>query len=334
MIEPQKLRKLQEFLGILEEQGQSAERDGRNEDAVKSYIKLVDVLLLLARESEDHTKWSEYTKQAEAYQNRVKSLIPPDQEFGARPIPRSPEQRPQVQKPIQQKQTIPSPAVDQAAKGGALRKILKPFQHIEDPIATAANSPALAPSALIPQSTTTSIQRQQQKPSEQEIMISSLERKLEAAIGEIKLLKEKLDAQASERENIVSYYESQVRELNEKLSVSIPKSEFDMLQSQFSEMITKQEYERLKAEISQRVPKEEYDELLGKLMSSVPRELYLTSELKVARLEENLKESLPKKVLDDLSAEVTLLAMLANIPMEQSENPQGASEKLNETQFP
>lgn len=312
----------------MEEQGQAAESEGRNEDAAKTYIKLVDVLLLLARETEDHTKWSEYTKRAEDYQNRVRSLIPPDQEFGARPIPRAPEQRPQVQKPIQPKQTVPSPpSLDAAAKGGALRKILKPFQHGEEtPMISTARPPALAPTAIIPQSTVPSIQ--QQKPSEQEIMISSLERRLEAAMGEIKSLKEKLDSAASERENVVLYYESQIRELNERLSVSIPKSEFDMLQSQLSEMITKQEYERLKAELSQRVPREEYDDLLSKLMDSVPREIYVASELKAAKLEESLKTTLPKKVLDELASEVTLLGMLAKIPIGQLQDPEATSKKV------
>ncbi|MHB8567989.1 MAG: hypothetical protein ACYC7D_14455 [Nitrososphaerales archaeon] len=304
MLEPQKLRKLQEYAGILADQGQGAESEGRNDDAVKAYIKLVDVLLLLARESEEHTTWNQYTKQAESYQIRVKSLMPADQQVGQAYPPKS-EPKP-VQRPPLASESAANPN-----KMGSLRKILKPFQKPEEEIP----EPVRIPTAV-----QKPVQSQQVKQVEQDAVIATCQKKLEAIGLENKSLKEKIDAVLNEKENLSSYYENQIRELNEKIASSVPRNDYEALQVQLSEMISFAEYERLKTEISNRVPKKEYDDILNRLINSVPREMYLASELKASHLEESLKESVPAKILDNLAAEVSLLTMLASIPVNGSDD--------------
>ncbi len=332
MLEPQKLRKLQEYVTILTDQGQSAESEGRNEDAVKAYIKLVDVLLLLARESEDHSTWSQYTKQAESYQNRVKSLIPADQQIGfhqAPPPPSLPKAEPkQAFTPNPRPNAIPQshpPPIDQgASRVGSLRKILKPFQKVED-APVQKSIPAPGQQALsYSQNLTQPAERanptaKSPKPTELELVVSTYQKKLDAAMTEIRSIKEQLVAAQNERENLTTYYEGQIRELNERLVNSVPRADYDELQLQLSEMITKAEYERLKAEVADRVPRQEYDELLSRVMNSVPRDLYLAAEVKATKLEEGLREMVPRKILDEIATEITMLTMLAKIPIGDSE---------------
>ena len=74
-----KSMKLQQYAVALTQQAEGEERSGKSEEAIKHYLKLVDVFLVLAAEAQDHNTWLQYIRQAEAYQTRTRTLIPSGQ---------------------------------------------------------------------------------------------------------------------------------------------------------------------------------------------------------------------------------------------------------------
>ncbi len=126
---------------ILTDQAKEAEQTGKSEDAIKHYLKLVDVFLVLASEAPDHNTWMQYIRQPEAYQTRIRSLVPkdqPTQDIVGR-IPPPPSERSAVQTNV--RRTEPSsvqPIANSqntsasAARPSPISKILKPFQGREN----------------------------------------------------------------------------------------------------------------------------------------------------------------------------------------------------------
>lgn len=70
-----KYRKLLDYSIFLEKQGNQFEKEGDEVEAIPTYIKMVDVLLLLAEVAPDYPSWQRFTGKAEAYQKRMKILI-------------------------------------------------------------------------------------------------------------------------------------------------------------------------------------------------------------------------------------------------------------------
>lgn len=77
------LKKLQDYAAYLAKQAEKEEADGKTSEATKSYLKLIDVLLLLGRESKDQQTFLRYTSSAEFYQKKVKGLITVSQSLTA-----------------------------------------------------------------------------------------------------------------------------------------------------------------------------------------------------------------------------------------------------------
>ncbi len=77
------LKKLQDYAAYLAKQAEKEEADGKTSDATKSYLKLIDVLLLLGRESKDQQTFLRYTSSAEFYKKKVKGLITVSQSLTA-----------------------------------------------------------------------------------------------------------------------------------------------------------------------------------------------------------------------------------------------------------
>jgi hypothetical protein len=77
------LKKLQDYAAYLAKQAEKEEDDGKTSEATKSYLKLIDVLLLLGRESKDQQTFLRYTSSAEFYQKKVKGLITVSQSSAA-----------------------------------------------------------------------------------------------------------------------------------------------------------------------------------------------------------------------------------------------------------
>lgn len=74
-LEPAKLKKLEEYLSVLGKKGAEEESHGDYSSAIPTYLKLVDVLLVMAEESPGYTYWLRCTTSAQNYQKKIKSLI-------------------------------------------------------------------------------------------------------------------------------------------------------------------------------------------------------------------------------------------------------------------
>jgi hypothetical protein len=76
MPENEKFRKLQNYVAYLGEKGAEDEKTGELVSAIATYLKLVDVLLVMADISPNYPLWVKCTSSAENYQKRIKLLIP------------------------------------------------------------------------------------------------------------------------------------------------------------------------------------------------------------------------------------------------------------------
>jgi hypothetical protein len=67
--------KLLNYAAYLEKHGNQFEKEGDEVEAIPTYIKMVDVLLLLAEVAPSYPDWQKFTDKAESYQKRMKVLI-------------------------------------------------------------------------------------------------------------------------------------------------------------------------------------------------------------------------------------------------------------------
>ncbi|MCL4519288.1 MAG: hypothetical protein M1587_08840 [Thaumarchaeota archaeon] len=70
-----KLKKLEEYVAYLIKKGADEEKSESYEDAIPTYLKLVDVLLLMADAAPSHPYWLKCTDAAEAHQKKIRTLI-------------------------------------------------------------------------------------------------------------------------------------------------------------------------------------------------------------------------------------------------------------------
>lgn len=335
-MDAEKNNKLQQYAAILTDQGKEAEQAGKPEEAVKHYLKLVDVFLVLASEAPNNSTWSQYIHQAEAYQTRIRSLVPreqPGQDIAGRIPPPPPSERvsqPQIGQVVRR----PEPPVSQAGvsvagtnvsanpnRSGPISKILKPFQgrpensNLPDDFASSLLTPR-----QFSQPTGSSQQPQTppQKPSQQTPLgddRSPVPHELyDRTLSENKILHERLQAVLKETDDKIAFLESRNRELEERVVMMISRSDYDELKAEMEDMVPKHEYDRLKTELSNTVPITHYDQLLDRIANMVPREIYMTSERKILELEDRLRHSVPLAVIDDIANEVSYVSILAEVP--------------------
>jgi hypothetical protein len=329
-LDAEKNKKLQQYATILTDQAKEAERTGKPEDAIKHYLKLVDVFLVLASEAPDHNTWLQYIRQAEAYQTRIKSLVPnqlvaPD--ISGR-IPPAPDERsggPSAlpRRDISSPDNSPSQSGN-PAKTGALNKILKPFQRgdLEDPGTTFTNptqnrvqpAPLVQPRPQLTSQTplsqispnTTPASTQDKGPVPHELY--------ERSLSENRILHERLQAIVKETDEKIAFLESRTRELEERIALMVPKIDYEALRAEFQNTVPKHEYERLKNELAGTVPISHYDQLLDRISGMVPRELYVNSEKRVLELEDLLRRSVPFTEIEELANEVAFMSIAAEVP--------------------
>jgi hypothetical protein len=71
-----KTTKLLNYAKILAREGEDLEKEGKEEEeAIPKYIKVVDILLLLAEAAPTYSDWTFYIEKAEFYQKRAKILL-------------------------------------------------------------------------------------------------------------------------------------------------------------------------------------------------------------------------------------------------------------------
>jgi hypothetical protein len=69
-----KMKKLLDYAKLLAKEGEGFEKDG-DEEAIPKYIKVVDILLLLADAAPTYPEWTYYIGKAEFYQKRAKTML-------------------------------------------------------------------------------------------------------------------------------------------------------------------------------------------------------------------------------------------------------------------
>ena len=67
--------KLLDYAKLLAKEGEGFEREGDYEEALPKYIKVVDILILLAEAAPTYPDWTNYIGKAEFYQKRAKMLV-------------------------------------------------------------------------------------------------------------------------------------------------------------------------------------------------------------------------------------------------------------------
>lgn len=70
-----KLKKIEAYATHLVNEAVSKEKAGRFGDAIADYLQAADLLLLLAKGTQDYTPWKTYSDRAIACQQRVRVLI-------------------------------------------------------------------------------------------------------------------------------------------------------------------------------------------------------------------------------------------------------------------
>lgn len=316
-MDAEKNKKLQQYAAIIADQAKEEEKSGKIDDAVKHYLKLVDVFLLLASEAQDHNTWSQYVHQAETYQAKTRSLIPKGEDTPVRSTVTSPPPPPRVNNLQNPEQEI-SP---NNPKSNPLMKILKPFQRSETLEGKTTDSQDVQNgTASRTVSTLKNRQITQQEISSNTLNSSAAENTVsyevyQRVLSENKNLRDQFTSLNKQTEERLVQLERTNKELEGRILEMVPRADYDALQSEFENSISKAEYQRLKTELTDSVPKSWYDELLNRVSGMVPREIYLKTERRVMELEANLKDSVPANVIDDLINEISLLGILAELPL-------------------
>jgi len=74
-LSPSDLKKMEMYVQYLEQKGSGEEKSGDYVEAIATYLKLVDVLLVFAESVPTYPQWVKCTTSAETYQKKIKSLI-------------------------------------------------------------------------------------------------------------------------------------------------------------------------------------------------------------------------------------------------------------------
>ncbi|MDA4112275.1 MAG: hypothetical protein OK439_07015 [Thaumarchaeota archaeon] len=69
------LAKLDGYVSYLEKRAADEEKNSQFVDAIATYLKLVDVLLVLAEATPDYPRWLKCTNNAANHQKKIRSLI-------------------------------------------------------------------------------------------------------------------------------------------------------------------------------------------------------------------------------------------------------------------
>ena len=69
------MAKLLEYAKSLAKEGEAFDKNGEEEEAIPQYIKVVDILLLLAEAAPTYPEWCNYISKAEFYQKRTKIML-------------------------------------------------------------------------------------------------------------------------------------------------------------------------------------------------------------------------------------------------------------------
>jgi hypothetical protein len=304
-----KIKKLQDYASFLVKQAESKESQGNTAEAARDYVKLVDILLLLANEAKDHPTWQQMITKVEYYQKKVKALGAGPESVGAKDVPQKFRDS-ETRVGVQSQSNLGQERVEQNPSSSSLLKSFKKIsgfgkgQTSEIPKQqTASETPAIEkisqafpdpPSNWMnefpkPKPTLAIETKGQQASSPTYLEVLSENESLKKRIQEL---------EANEREYLQAFEEIK-KQTEEKIASMVPKKELETVELKLLESVPKSEYEKLK----------------GTLREMVPREKLRETERYVSELEARLQNSVPRTVLAQIQEYTELLISSSSLSL-------------------
>ncbi|MHB1907529.1 MAG: hypothetical protein ACYCQJ_01505 [Nitrososphaerales archaeon] len=235
-----KLKKLQEYSLVLKSQASSKEAQGNVSEALKDYVKLVDILLLLANESKDHPTWQKLIAEAESYQKKARTLANPDAKEERRKDP--PYEIKTMDKNAGQASILKSlklPLMGKKQEPNPVEPVLQPVgaQSIISSWAKDLNTPKQVPKVETQDSVPFSLYSQ--------------------VLEEKAILGQELENFRSKEKEYLAIIEAKNNELAERptkeefLANYVLKSEYERLKESTQDVITKEKYAMLQEEVKE-----------------------------------------------------------------------------------
>jgi hypothetical protein len=332
-----KLKKLQDYSIVLTQQAESKEAQGNKNEAAKDYVKLVDVLLLLANEAKDHPTWQQLISRAEFYQKKARTMVDPAQAGTTQRGSPTPNLVKQQQQEMLLERMSANPTPEQsvsASESSSSVASFNPFRKLIGRKPETKNLPENSTSFSVagaPSTTTTTAVSSWAKDPELKSSFSpsssgvsqhgrdpgmstttqannddngAVPRSIYSQVLEEKAaLQRQIELLKNrEREYLVALEEKE-RQFSERISQMVPRSEF----------------EELRSKLANTVPRSQYDEALA--ISAIPKERYLEIQAQLSQLESKLQNSVSRAIMDDLAEYVSFLASTVFTPMENG-NPE------------
>lgn len=305
-----KVKKLQDYASFLAKQAESKEIQGNGAEAARDYVKLVDILLLLANEAKDHPSWQQIVAKVEYYQKKIKTLGNPSEASQVQNKTRELESMKFEEKtPTALHQTVQEKPVDPNAANSP-SSLLKSFRKIPGFMGKAQEQPRSRP----PDTQTSQVEKPVPSSSTEASngwmnelpkprLVSAIESKQEISYSDI----------ASENEKLKARIEA--LEANEKDYVSTFEEIKMQTEEKISSMVSKEEYELVQLKLLESVPKTEYEKLKETIRTMVPREKFVEAERYISELEAQLENSVPKTVLSQIEEYTSLLISTSSISL-------------------
>lgn len=263
-----KLKKLQDYSIVLKSQAESKEAQGNRAEAVKDYVKLVDILLLLANETSDHQVWQRLISQAEEYQRKVRVIADPNFK--------------------QERTKSPAYEIKTSDKEPGQTSILNPFRSLigkSQDAKTEASQAVAAPGIIsswakdLNTKPTPPPQNMPVQIEKEDSVSFSLYSQL---LHEKTVLSEELESIRTKEKEYIATIESKNREISvikSELSSRIPRSEYDSLKESLSkDVVPIEKYIELQKELERRIQNsvpsmilDEMKEYISFLVSTLPR---------------------------------------------------------------
>jgi hypothetical protein len=313
-----KLKKLQDYSVVLTQQAESKEAQGNKNEAVKDYVKLVDVLLILANEAKDHPTWQQLVNRAEFYQKKARTMVDPEQGGSSQKPSNSFETRePPTEKlpasATNEKSQDDSTSESTSSSFNPFRKLSLIGRKSESKGSIGNNlagNSATATTVIsswskndqdprsLPSSPSQSMPIQSQMLNENEVVSRALYSQL---LEEKASLQRQIESLRSREKEFLAAIEEKEKEFSQRISQMVPRSEF----------------EELKKKLADTIPRSQYEEALT--FSAIPKERYMELQSQLGELQNKLQNSVSKALIDDLAEYVSFLASTVSSTIQDEE---------------
>lgn len=314
-----KLKKLQEYSAFLTQQAESKEAAGNKSEAVKDYVKLVDVLLLLANEAKDHPGWQQLIGRAEYYQKKARSMVGPEKAGQTMKLFNSYEIKQTAKSTANEVQEKSS--TDSLSGFNPFRKFPSLIGRKSDSKNSVETDPASKvisswakdldskPISASSSSQTRQVSALQVVNTEDETVPRTL---YEQLLNEKATLQRELESLRNKEREYLSTIDEKERQFSETISQMIPKSMFEELRAKLADSVPRSEYEQARA------------------ISAIPKERYIELQSELTELEIKLQNSVPRMIIDEIADYVSFLVSTVSsvtdenskLPLEGNENKQ------------